>query len=110
VFKVVMRLGPQVEKHRFETLDAALAALAARIPDVGRRGPRNALGRDYEPARQVAGRLEVRGPGGARGGIDVRGDGSAEAYRGWIRKEVVEQRPDESAIDALRRGLTEPRG
>jgi hypothetical protein len=110
VFKVVMRLGPQVEKQRFDTLDAALAALAERIPDVDRRTPRNAFGRDYEPSRQVAGRLEVRGPGGARGGIDVRGDGSAEAYRGWIRKEVVEQRPGESAVDALRRGLTDPRG
>jgi hypothetical protein len=36
----------------------------------------------------------------------VRGDGSAEAYKGVIRKQVVEQRDGESAIDALRRALT----
>ncbi len=106
-----MRLGPQVSKQRFDTLDAALDALAERIPDVGTRPARNALGRDYEPVRQVAGRLELHGRGGVHGGIDVRGDGSAEAYRGWIRKQVVEQRPGESAIDALRRGLQgEPAG
>ncbi len=110
-FKVVMRLGPQVEKQRFETLDAALDALGERIPAVARRSGRSAFGRDYEPVRQVAGRLEVHGRGGPHGGIDVRGDGSAEAYRGWIRKQVVERRPGESAIDALRRGLQgEPAG
>lgn len=104
-FKVVMRLGPRVEKARFETLDAALAALGDRIPGVARRGTRKGIARDYEPVRQVAGRLELHGRGGPHGGIDVRGDGSAEAYVGWVRKRVVEQRPGESALDALRRGL-----
>jgi hypothetical protein len=48
----------------------------------------------------------VRGPG-VRGGIDVRGDGSAEAYRGWLRKRLVEARKGESAVDALRRALSD---
>jgi hypothetical protein len=104
-YKLVMRFGPRVEKARFGTLDEALAALAARIPSVSPREHRNALGREYEPVKQVAGRLELRGPDGARGGIDVRGDGSAEAYTGWIRKQVVEAEPGESAVDALRRAL-----
>lgn len=65
------------------------------------------LGREYDPVRQVAGRFELRGPG-VRGGIDVRGDGSAEAYRGWIRKQLVERRDGESAVAALRRALTGP--
>jgi hypothetical protein len=54
----------------------------------------------------VAGRFELRGPDGVRGGIDVRGDGSAEAYTGWVRKQLVEQRAGESAIDSLRRALS----
>jgi hypothetical protein len=40
-----------------------------------------------------------------RGGVDVRGDGSAEAFRGRIRKHVVAREPGETAVDALRRAL-----
>jgi hypothetical protein len=104
-YKLVMRFGPQVEKARFQTLDEALDALAERIPRVSPREVRRSLGREYEPVQQVAGRLELRGPDGARGGVDVRGDGSAEAYTGWIRKRLVEPQPGESAVDALRRKL-----
>ena len=104
-YKLVLRLGPQVTRERFGTLDQALDALAGRVPAVRPREHRNAFGRDYEPVRQVAGRLELRGPDGVRGGIDVRGDGSTEAYRGWIRKQVIERREGESAVDALRREL-----
>ncbi|HEX8086325.1 MAG TPA: hypothetical protein VF529_18690 [Solirubrobacteraceae bacterium] len=104
-YKLVLRFGSHVEKERHASLDDALTALAARIPQVSPREHAKTLGREYEPVRQVAGRLELHGPSGAHGGIDVRGDGSAEAYVGWIRKRVVEQRPDESAADALRREL-----
>jgi hypothetical protein len=104
-YKLVMRLGPRVEKERFASLDEALDALGARVPAVSRRDARSAFGRDYEPVRQVAGRLELHGPDGTHGGIDVRGDGSAEAYTGWIRKRLVEPADGESAVDALRRAL-----
>jgi hypothetical protein len=104
-YKLLLRLGPQVEKARFATLEEALAGIAERVPSVARRGPRNAFGREYEPVKQVAGRLELRGPGGVRGGVDVRGDGSAEAYTGWVRKQLVEREDGESPIDALRRAL-----
>jgi hypothetical protein len=105
-YKLVMRFGPQVEKERFASLDEALDALGQRVPSVSRRETRSALGRDYDPVRQVAGRLELHGPNGTHGGVDVRGDGSAEAYTGWIRKRVVEPEQGESAAAALRRALS----
>ena len=108
-YKLILRLGSRVQKERYATLDEALAALAARIPGVSPRDPVKALRRDYEPVRQVAGRLELRGPR-VRGGIDVRGDGSAEAYTGWISKQLVEVQEGESPVQALRRELSTDRG
>jgi hypothetical protein len=104
-YKLILRLGPRVERERFATLDEALDGLAARVPRVSRRDTVGALMRDYEPEHQVAGRLELHGPRGTHGGVDVRGDGSATPYRGWIRKQVVEVRAGETPVDALRREL-----
>ncbi|HEX2085280.1 MAG TPA: hypothetical protein VHF89_06320 [Solirubrobacteraceae bacterium] len=104
-YKLVLRFGAHVDKERHATLDEALDALQRRIPQVSPRTTRSALGREYDPVRQVAGRLELHGPAGTHGGVDVRGDGSAEPYVGWIRKRVVERRDGESAVDALRREL-----
>src|SRR5918999_553528 len=104
-YKLVLRLGSRVERERHATLDEALGALEQRISQVAPRAGSGAFGGGYEPVRQVAGRLELHGPDGTHGGVDVRGDGSAEAYVGWIRKRVVGQERGESAVDALRREL-----
>jgi hypothetical protein len=104
-FRLTARVGPRVHKERHASLDEALEALAAAVHGVGPERGRRVLGREYEPARQVAGRFELRGPGGLRGGVDVRGDGSAEAYTGRVSKRLVEARPGETAVQALGRAL-----
>jgi hypothetical protein len=103
-YRLIARVGPKVEKERFGSLDDALESLAARIGGVDRARDRQVLGRDYEAVRQVAGRFELRGPG-FRGGIDVRGDGSAEAYTGWVRKRVIQPEGRETAVQALARAI-----
>jgi hypothetical protein len=63
------------------------------------------LGR-FEPAQQVAARLELSGPRGLRAGLDVHGDGSASAYTGRLRRRAVEERREESVYESLRRAVS----
>lgn len=107
-----MRDGPRVERTRFADLDQALKAAERRAKQLAggtSNRPVDAKLRRFEPVEQVAARLEISGPQrllpSTRGGIDVRGDGSAEAYLGRVRRRLVEQRKGESPYAALRRAL-----
>jgi hypothetical protein len=108
-YRLVLRRRGKVEKSAHPSLDAVLDALEdetrvaanTQVPHV-----EHALGRSYEPSEQVAVRAEVRGPGGLRAGIDVRGDGSATAYTGVVRRRPLEPRDREDAWKALRRALS----
>ena len=106
---LTVRSGARVARERFAALPDALEAVErhgrelerdARAAPVGGR-----LLRRIEPVQQVVGRLELRGPGRLRAGVDVRGDGSSESYTGRVRRSLIVQGPGESAYDALRREL-----
>lgn len=107
-YRLTAREGPRVKHQGFEQLDAALDALEARaewMEGAERRDPVDLRFRRFEAVHQVAARVEIAGPRRLRGGIDVRGDGSVEAYTGRWRRRLVEQREGESAPAALRRAL-----
>jgi hypothetical protein len=112
MFRIVVRNGAKVERQRAASLEDALElverygrGLAAqpRLREVDLRF------RTFSPAAQVAARIEVSGPQrwrpAVRAGIDVRGDGSVEAWSGRTEREVVAQQSGESPYDALRRAL-----
>jgi hypothetical protein len=107
-YRVTVREGPRVTRERFDELGAALDALEAygreleQSTDAKPIG--SPLGRTYEPVQQVAARLELKGPR-MRAGVDVRGDGSSEAFTGRLRRSLVVQRGGESPYEALRREL-----
>jgi hypothetical protein len=104
---VRVRAGAQIERSRYDDLDAALHEVEQRGRELEEsatgRVVSSPLGRDYEPVQQVIGRIELSGPGRVRAGVDVRGDGSSECWTGRLRREVVELRRGESPYDALRR-------
>lgn len=113
-YTLTLRDGPQVSHARFATLAEALDALEERLAGIAARPPGRPLElhyRTFKPIEQVAARGEVAGPGrlrpAVRAGVDVRGDGSVEAFLGLARRQLVEQRAGESAFDALRRTLAE---
>jgi hypothetical protein len=107
-FVLTVRRRGATDRDRFGTLDEALVALEERLDGlVGpeRRQTERGLAREYEPVAQVAVRGEIAGPGGLRGGVDMRGDGSAEAYTGRLRRRLVARGTGETAYEALRRAL-----
>jgi hypothetical protein len=109
-YRVVVRSGPRVDRLEAGSLDAALELIEARATALA-HGPRSApvelRYKTFEPVQQVAHRLELipTRSRGLRGGVDVRGDGSVEAWTGRLRRRLVEQEPGESPYAALRRTL-----
>ena len=106
-WRLTLRVGPKVRRDEFASLDEAIDGLRSRMAEAPRRETVDLRIRTFEPIQQVAARGELAGPRRARGGIDVRGDGSAEAFTGRLRRHVVEQEPGEDAFSALRRALAD---
>jgi hypothetical protein len=113
-WKLTVRTGPRVKRLAFTGLDEALDVLERRTRELAESAAASDEGfdakiRKFEPVERVVARLELSGPErlvpSVRAGIDVRGDGSVEAYRGRVRRQVMKQRGGESAYAALRREL-----
>jgi hypothetical protein len=111
-WKLTVRAGPRVERVRYDSLRDAIDALEARARELAGSGRRESVDvkfKRFEPVQQVAARIEIAGPErlmpSVRAGVDVRGDGSTEAYLGRVRRQVVQQRQGETAYAALRRVL-----
>jgi hypothetical protein len=108
-YRVRVRTGAEVARERYDDASQALAAVERHARELERTAGTHAVGgrmmRRYEPVQQVVGRVELSGPDGRHGGIDVRGDGSAEAFTGRLRRMLVHQRDGESPYAALRRAL-----
>jgi len=111
-WRLLVRTGPRVERARFDTLAAALDALEDHVAQLSLQPRTDTIDvktRSFSPAQQVVARTELSGPERllprVRAGIDVRGDGSTEAWTGRASRKVVEQEPAETAATALRRVL-----
>jgi hypothetical protein len=108
-YTLTIRQGPKVTRERYTELEEAMGAVEEHGRELERGADARPVGgsliRRIEPVQQVVARLELRGPGRLRAGVDVRGDGSSEAYTGRVRRRLVEQRSGEDAYGALRRIL-----
>jgi hypothetical protein len=102
-WRVTVRSGGRVERLKAGSPEEALSLLERRARAAPGREAVDLRVRRFEPAQQVAVRAELTGPDRLRAGIDVRGDGSAEAWTGRIRRRLIAQRDGEDAYAALRR-------
>jgi hypothetical protein len=105
---LTLRSGSEVQRESFRDLAAALRRLEDWVADQAGRAPRETVDlryRRFEPVQQVVARAQLTGPRRFSGGVDVRGDGSTEAYTGRWRRRLVEQHRGEDACAALRRAL-----
>jgi hypothetical protein len=111
-WKLTVRAGPRVEQLRFDDLGAAIDALESRAKELSGAAPNEAVDaryKRYEPVQQVFARIELSGPErllpNVRAGVDVRGDGSVEAFRGRVRRELIEPRSGQTPYAALRQAI-----
>jgi hypothetical protein len=115
-WRLTIRASNQVDHSHFEALDEALDALIAQGRELSASAAQKPLDvkvKRFEPVEQVTARLELAGPErlvpSVRVGVDVRGDGSTEAFRGRIRRTLLPQQTGEDAFGALRRALGDVR-
>ena len=97
---------------RFGDGASALDELESRARALTKAAPNQPLDvryKRYDPVQRVFARIELAGPErlmpSVRAGVDVRGDGSVEAFRGRVRRELIESERGETAYAALRRAL-----
>lgn len=107
------RTGPRVLKERPASIDELFTRTGELLVECVASAPGGEVKapfRNYDAIEVVHGRIELSIADGrfgskTRGGIDVRRDGSAEAFLGRTSRSVIESRPGENLVDALRREL-----
>jgi hypothetical protein len=111
-WRLTVRTGSRVERLKFADADQALDALERRARELVKSAPNKEAGgrvKRYEPVEQVFARLELSGPQrllpSVHAGLDVRGDGSIEAYRGRVTRALIDQNKGENPYAALRRAV-----
>jgi hypothetical protein len=111
-WKLTVRTGARVQSTGFDELDPALDALEVRARELAKSAPRQPLElryKRYDAVQRVFARVELSGPQrllpNIRAGLDVRGDGSIEPYRGRVKREPIEQSKGETPYAALRRAV-----
>jgi hypothetical protein len=114
---LTVRDGPRVAHKRYETLGETVDAMERELDELAPAARRRAIqvvGKRFDAKRQVAVRAEIAGPGGwgsaPRGGVDMRGDGSTEAYTGRLRRKLVKLQSGETPYEGLRRALASSAG
>jgi hypothetical protein len=105
-WRLTVRHGPDIERHHFDDLDSALAALRERAAEIAREGglePAQGF-REYEPGERVHARLALSsGPPWRRreAGVDLMGDGAVVPYAGALRRHPLEGRTPDRALEAV---------
>lgn len=103
----MIRREGKTERFSRDKLDTAVDVLEFElraIAQASRPEPVSGIGHRYEPGELVVVRGEIAGRG-VRAGVDVRGDGTAQAFTGRVRRRLVTPHDGESAYAALRRTL-----
>lgn len=112
-YTLKVRDGARTLRERFDSRDALLSAAGRHAEDLAAAAANRPIKtplRDFDPIDQVVGRVEISRKGhrpllGEHAGIDVRGDGSMEAWSGKLSRTVIEQSPGETVLGALKRGF-----
>lgn len=110
-FTLKVREGGKTRRESYASRKELLEAAARHAEELAARASGSTVKtplRDFAPVEQVVGRVEISRRGhrpllGEHAGVDVRGDGSMEAWAGRVSRRVIEQAPGETVFGALRR-------
>lgn len=96
-YRIVIRDGPNVEHYRSENVDEALAIVTNRAQKIAEQSRHEAVNlryKTYTPISRVIGRAEICHSEHRLkkicAGVDVRGDGSMEAWRGRFNRKLID--------------------
>lgn len=113
-WKLTVRNGADVFHAGFDDLGEAVAAMREQAMAVRSQAPPKtaSLVREFTPAQQVTGRLQIAGKGLLRkpvAGVDVRGDGTFVPFCGGVRREELDPSGHETPFDLVRETLEKAR-